>query len=183
MLAGEAFSATIGDFILARVQIEDRGHSTPCWIWQRWTNEKGYGVTVVQGGAKVRVHRASYEAFKGPIPCWLETDHLCCIPSCVNPGHLEPVTPWENRRRQAIRRGEIPASWSGPKMPRTHCPNGHKYPADSQPGGKFRCTICARARRSRELAAARKARGGGATSSSGHVRTDGTSLTHSEGRQ
>lgn len=37
-------------------------------------------------------------SFVGPITDGLELDHLCNVPSCVNPDHLEPVTHAENMR-------------------------------------------------------------------------------------
>jgi HNH endonuclease len=46
-------------------------------------------------------HRYAYEALVGPIPTDHDIDHLCGNSLCVNPEHLEPVTPWENRRRAA----------------------------------------------------------------------------------
>ena len=47
----------------------------------------------------VYAHRALYENVNGPVPYGLQLDHLCRVPSCVNPDHLEPVTPAENCRR------------------------------------------------------------------------------------
>lgn len=35
----------------------------------------------------------------GPIPADHDIDHVCGNSLCVNPAHLEPVTPHENRRR------------------------------------------------------------------------------------
>jgi hypothetical protein len=81
---------------------EDRGHSTPCWMWQLWTTHEGYGKLSITRDRKVTsklAHRWMYERFKGPIPVGMQLDHLCCQPSCVNPDHLEVVTNAENSRR------------------------------------------------------------------------------------
>jgi hypothetical protein len=48
-------------------------------------------------------HRVVYEAAKGPIPEGLHLDHLCRTPPCVNPDHLEAVTPYENIARGTAR--------------------------------------------------------------------------------
>lgn len=90
------------NYIVARVRAADCGHSTPCWVWQRATDERGYARTAVTGYSRfsAHVHRASYEVFVGPIPEGLHIDHLCENKSCVNPTHLEPVTNAENMRRR-----------------------------------------------------------------------------------
>lgn len=76
----------------------DCGYPTPCWVWLRYTNPKGYGQMSVDGRPRL-AHRVFYERANGPIPDGLEPDHLCRVPSCVNPDHLEPVTATENKRR------------------------------------------------------------------------------------
>ncbi|MGW2920416.1 HNH endonuclease signature motif containing protein [Streptomyces angustmyceticus] len=80
--------------------IED---SAGCWIWQRNSNPAGYGIGsfVRYGGRHTQVaHRGVYEQLVKPIPDGMELDHLCFVPLCVNPAHMEPVTPEENLRRR-----------------------------------------------------------------------------------
>lgn len=81
---------------------EDRGYYTPCWVWQRARDSWGYGhITVETAAAKttVKAHRLIYERRCGPIPEGLVPDHLCQIPACVNPEHLELVTGAVNTQR------------------------------------------------------------------------------------
>jgi hypothetical protein len=79
---------------------EDRGYSTPCWIWQRHITTNGYGAAYPPGRS-VRAHRLVYERHGGVIPPGLDLDHLCRVRACVNPEHLEPVTRATNARRGA----------------------------------------------------------------------------------
>jgi hypothetical protein len=82
---------------------EDRGYLTPCWIWQRALNNKGYGLTGRGSttGRQRAAHRYFYELEFGPIPEGKQLDHLCRQPACVRPGHLEPVTRAVNLQRGA----------------------------------------------------------------------------------
>lgn len=68
------------DEILSRIEYDTNGG---CWLWARSTVPGGYGKL-----RRVRSHRASYEAFKGPIPDGLFVCHKCDVPACVNPDHL-----------------------------------------------------------------------------------------------
>lgn len=97
---------------------EDRGYTTPCWVWQLSKNSDGYGNLWVDGSCK-KAHRVYYEDHVGPIPDGLQIDHLCRVRICVNPEHLEPVTSREN----SLRGITIAAR----NVSRAHCPNGHEY--------------------------------------------------------
>lgn len=81
---------------------EDRGFKTPCWIWQlKKSPATGYGTFRING-RDLLAHRWSYEQHRGPIPDGLQIDHLCRVRECINPDHLEPVTPKENTRRSTV---------------------------------------------------------------------------------
>jgi HNH endonuclease/Helix-turn-helix domain len=81
---------------------EDRGYITPCWIWQRATGEYGHGLTIrADTRTRTSAHRLYWEERHGPVPGGLVLDHLCRVPACVNPDHLEAVTQAVNVQRGA----------------------------------------------------------------------------------
>jgi len=70
-----------------------------CWIWAASIDGRGYGQFSITPGHNVRAHRFSFELSGGVLDDDLHIDHLCVVPLCVNPDHLEQVTPLENQRR------------------------------------------------------------------------------------
>ncbi len=115
-----------------------------CWEWTGTLDPAGYGVLGrgQRGAGNIAAHRAAYELLAGSIPDGMHLDHLCRNHPCVNPDHLEVVTPEENKRRgYGIAR--LYAM-------RTHCNHGH--PLDgvtkvSKSGRQVRyCKTCARER-------------------------------------
>ena len=115
---------------LSRYTVEDRGYDTPCWIWQGFIDDRGYG----QAGRNTGAHRALYEEHVGPIPDGLEIDHLCRVTACVNPGHLEPVTRQENMRRtrrrfldgECAKGHSLADAWVDPKKDSPRCRICHR---------------------------------------------------------
>ena len=88
-----------------------KGSDDDCWEWQACKNQDGYGLFFGYKGA-ISAHRFSYELHVDEVGQGLHVDHLCFNPGCVNPAHLEVVTPEENNNRIRIR---------------THCVNGHEF--------------------------------------------------------
>jgi hypothetical protein len=76
--------------------VDEDGH----WIWQLSITRDGYGQAWDPVARRTKkAHRLLYEQHKGPIPEGMHVDHVCQVKACVNPEHLETVTPLENLRR------------------------------------------------------------------------------------
>jgi hypothetical protein len=107
----------------------------PCWIWTAAQFRHGYGNFGNPLGVRstVLAHKLAYEDEHGPVADGLHLDHLCRVPACLNPAHLEPVTPRENALR-----GIGPTAINATKE---RCPQGHEYDY-RYPDGRRGCKTC-----------------------------------------
>ena len=137
-LAIEPFTARQVAALLERIVIAGE-----CWEWSG-AKVRGYGCFYYWDGTRSRsmmAHRAVWTVKVGPIPEGRELDHLCRNPSCVNPSHMEAVTPDVNKRRQ------------GDAV--TECPQGHPYTPENT--AIYRnCRTCKTCRRERDIARYRR---------------------------
>jgi hypothetical protein len=73
-----------------------------CWLYAGSINNHDYGVIYLSENGKTKrqmAHRVMYENLVGEIPEGLVIDHLCRVPRCINPAHLEAVSQYENVMR------------------------------------------------------------------------------------
>jgi hypothetical protein len=135
------------DRVKKSVRVDENG----CWIWMYRKDKRGYGYATMprrpENPLVMKAYKFSYIAFKGKPPAGLDLDHLCRVPSCVNPDHLEAVTHREN-----VMRSNAVTALNARK---THCKRGHKLAGSNliekeYKRGKFRdCRTCVNTRKRR----------------------------------
>lgn len=129
------------------------------WIWTGSKTKLGYGmIWDNEKKGHAMAHRVSWEMSNGrKIPDGLQIDHLCRVPSCVNPAHLEAVTPSVNTARGLAPR--IAAVYQRSKM---NCPQGHPYSPENTyihpVRGSRSCKTCSHESTRRSRARAKAAR-------------------------
>ena len=123
-----------------------------CWLWTRALKGAGYAQVSHGSRRSVSAHILAYQFTKGAVPDGMELDHLCRIPSCINPDHLEPVT-----RRENILRGAGPAkarllvaAFHERKRRQTHCKRGHEFTDENTHIGKSGARFCLACRHTRK---------------------------------
>ena len=97
---------------------------TGCWTWIA-SNREGYPL-IWHNKKMERAHRVVYQILIGSIQSGLYLDHLCRNKLCINPDHLEPVTPRINTLR-----GLLPEKSRARHANQTHCKHGHEYKNDT----------------------------------------------------
>lgn len=140
---------------LARWNRQTKPQANGCILFVGKQGADGYGRLRPRPGMKeVYAHIYSWTITNGEVPAGLQVDHAChtaaverseceggseCIHRrCVNPAHLELVTPSENtlRQRHANRAKDA-------------CPKGHPLSGENLvrwSDGKRRCRLCLKAR-------------------------------------
>ena len=116
----------------SKYEVDDNG----CHVWQAAKWKTGYPIYTSKA-KMVRAHRYAWEQVNGPIPDGMVIDHLCRVPACVNPEHMEVVTHQEN-----ILRGVGPSAINARK---THCMRGHEFTDENtrRYQGRRHCRKCA----------------------------------------
>ena len=103
-----------------------------CWEWLRSKSRDGYGWASLNNKT-YQAHRLVYRLTVGD-PGGLVIDHICRNRSCVNPAHMEPVTPTQNLLRSPI----TPAG----RLACLKC--GGKFSTVGKKTPQRRCKDCAR---------------------------------------
>lgn len=125
-------------------------------MWTAYRNDDGYGKFRFgeQGSTPWRAHRLSYALATGDTAEGKHLHHKCNNPACVNPAHLEPLTPREHIVENT------PKSPSAICAAKTHCQNGHEFNEENtryNTNGKRTCRICNNGWQKKKLARIREA--------------------------
>lgn len=105
-----------------------------CHLWQLSLDKDGYGNFYFRKMAR-RAHRVAWYMVHGEIPLGSVINHTCRKRNCVNPQHLQLLSPLENNMKDSACVGYINSQ-------KTHCKNGH--PFDLKYGKQRYCSICSR---------------------------------------
>jgi hypothetical protein len=110
-----------------------------CYLWLAWTDRDGYGLFADAEWHHRRAHAFAFVAATGSqVPPSMVLDHLCNMPSCVNPRHLRVCTQREN-----VLRGRGTAAANARKTTCPRCGGAYR----PRRGGGRRCYPCEQRRK------------------------------------
>lgn len=114
-----------------------------CWLWIGPLDKDGYGSFYLRRRNR-RAHRVAWFAMNGPIPEGMVVNHVCGRRNCVNPRHMNVVTPRENTLRDSR---SIPYINSQKRT----CTKGHPFDKVVTYSSRAQriCSICERERKRR----------------------------------
>jgi hypothetical protein len=76
-----------------------------CRIWLGRLEPNGYGKVHYEGRTRW-AHDVAYELANGPIPHGMEPHHKCRVRCCIEPNHLEALTPVAHAREHPQSRAQ-----------------------------------------------------------------------------
>lgn len=137
------------------------GNGCRIWLGAPRTDGRRYGRVTIAGVTHA-VHRLAYVVWVDEIPYGYHVHHRCGNTLCIEPSHLEAVSPAEHAERHAdeVARAIRLAIAESARQNRalTHCVNGHEFTAENtwtRKEGWRQCRVCLRDR-----ARARRAKAG-----------------------
>ena len=110
-----------------------------CLLWTGKLDRYGYGILHFRRATR-KAHRVAMWLANRQIPEGHVVNHTCRHRSCVNPAHLNTMTPSQNSQRDSAGAGYVNSQ-------KTHCKFGHLL--DRKWGRQRYCSQCHKAKQQR----------------------------------